>query len=177
MGVGWSCTQIKYFSGQKLHGGEVKSHSLMTDSWQPMDYMDPWTTQSMEFSRPEYWSGQPFPSPGDLLNQGIEPGSPALPVDSLPTSYPGSRKVKVKVAQLCLTLCHPMDYTVHGIFLDFIFNSTRTDLPCLQQFSPTQLVIPSLPLLILFSESILQSYQICLKFHLFVTLIFDFLLP
>ena len=32
----------------------------------------------MEFSRPEYWSGLPFPSPGDLLNPGIEPVSPAL---------------------------------------------------------------------------------------------------
>ena len=39
----------------------------------------------MEFSRPEYWSGQPFPSPGDLPNPGIKPGSPALQVDSLPT--------------------------------------------------------------------------------------------
>jgi len=37
----------------------------------------------MEFSRPEYWSGEPFPSPGDLLNPGIEPRSPALQVDSL----------------------------------------------------------------------------------------------
>ena len=38
----------------------------------------------MEFSRPEYWSGQPFPSPGDLPNPEIEPRSPALQVDSLP---------------------------------------------------------------------------------------------
>jgi len=39
----------------------------------------------MEFSRPEYWSGYPFPSPGDLPNPGIEPRSPALQADSLPT--------------------------------------------------------------------------------------------
>ena len=38
----------------------------------------------MEFSRPEYWSGQPFPSPGDLPNPGIKPRSPTLQVDSLP---------------------------------------------------------------------------------------------
>ena len=38
----------------------------------------------MEFSRPEYWSGQPFPSPGDLPNPGIKPGSPELRMDSLP---------------------------------------------------------------------------------------------
>ena len=42
----------------------------------------------MEFSRPEYWSGQPFPSPGDLPNTGIEPRSPALPEDSLPAEIP-----------------------------------------------------------------------------------------
>ena len=38
----------------------------------------PWTIQSVAFSRPEYWSGQPFPSPGDLPNPRIEPRSPAL---------------------------------------------------------------------------------------------------
>ena len=38
----------------------------------------------MEFSRPEYWSGLPFPSPGDLSNPGIEPRSPAFQADSLP---------------------------------------------------------------------------------------------
>ena len=38
----------------------------------------------MEFSRPEYWSGYPFPSPGDLPYPRIEPRSPALQVDSLP---------------------------------------------------------------------------------------------
>ena len=48
----------------------------------------------MEFSRQEYWSGLPFPSPGDLPNPGIEPGSPALQADALPSeplsvkSYP-----------------------------------------------------------------------------------------
>ena len=42
---------------------------------------------SMGFPRQEYWSGLPFPSPGDLLNPGIEPRSPALQVDSLPLSH------------------------------------------------------------------------------------------
>ena len=46
----------------------------------------------MEFSRPEYWSGLPFPSPGDLPNPGIEPRSPALQVDSLPAESPGKPK-------------------------------------------------------------------------------------
>ena len=57
--------------------------------------MTPWTVAhqaplSMGLSRQEYWSGLPSPSPGDLLNPGIEPGSPALQVDSLPLSYQGS---------------------------------------------------------------------------------------
>jgi len=43
----------------------------------------------MEFSRQECWSGLPFPSPGDLLDPGIEPRSPALQADSLPSEPPG----------------------------------------------------------------------------------------
>ena len=44
---------------------------------------------STEFSRQEYWNGLPCPSPGDLPNPGIEPRSPALQVDSLPSESPG----------------------------------------------------------------------------------------
>ena len=47
-------------------------------------FATPRTIQSMEFSRQEYWSGQPLPSPGDLPNPGIEPRSPTLQVNSLP---------------------------------------------------------------------------------------------
>ena len=43
----------------------------------PMDFT--------EFSRPEYWSGWPFPSPGDLPSPRIKPRSPALQADSLPS--------------------------------------------------------------------------------------------
>ena len=56
--------------------------------------MTPWTvafqaSPSMRFSRQEYWSGLPFPSPGDLPNPEIEPGSPALQADALPSEPPG----------------------------------------------------------------------------------------
>ena len=44
---------------------------------------------SMGFSRQEYWSDLPFPSPGDLPNLGIEPGSPTLQAGSLPSEPPG----------------------------------------------------------------------------------------
>ena len=93
---------------------------------------------SMGFSRQEYWSGLPFPSPGDLPNSGIEPWSPALQADALTSELPGKPQValyywyktvvkfysvawsEVKVAQSCPTLCDPMDCSppgssVHGI--------------------------------------------------------------
>jgi len=44
----------------------------------------------MEFSRPEYWSEWPFPSPGDLPNPGMKPRSPALQADSYQLSHKGS---------------------------------------------------------------------------------------
>ena len=57
-------------------------------------FTTPWTVAyqappSMGFSRQECWSGLPFPSPGDLPDPGIEPRSPALRVDALPSEPPG----------------------------------------------------------------------------------------
>ena len=54
----------------------------------------PWTialqaSLPMGLSEQEYWSGLPFPSPGDLPNPGIEPRSPAVQADSLPTELQG----------------------------------------------------------------------------------------
>ena len=46
----------------------------------------------MEFSRPEYWSGESFPSPGDLSNPGTELWSPTLQADSLPAEPHGKPK-------------------------------------------------------------------------------------
>ena len=43
----------------------------------------------MEFSRQKYWSGLPSPPPGDLPDPGIDPGSPSLQADSLPSQPPG----------------------------------------------------------------------------------------
>ena len=63
---------------------ESESRSVVSDS------ATPWTIQSMEFSRSEYWSGLPFPSPGDLPNPGIEPRSSALQADFLPTELSGN---------------------------------------------------------------------------------------
>ena len=60
-------------------------------------FMTPWTVAcqiplSMGFPRQEHWSGLPFPSPGDLPNPGIEPGSPVLQADSLPSEPLGKPK-------------------------------------------------------------------------------------
>ena len=55
----------------------------------PMDYVACQAPRSVTFSGKEDWSGLPFPFPGNLPNPGIEPGSPALWVDSLPSEPPG----------------------------------------------------------------------------------------
>ena len=57
-------------------------------------FVTPWTVAcqaalSMEFSGQEYWTGLPFPSPGDLSDPRIEPRSPALQADSLLSEPPG----------------------------------------------------------------------------------------
>ena len=72
---------------------------------------NPMTVQSMEFSRSEYWSGQPFSSPGNLADAGIEHRS-ALKVDYLPAELPGqpqNYKQWLKLSKLklkYLNVCH-----------------------------------------------------------------------
>ena len=63
--------------------------------------LTPWTVAcqtplSTGFSRQGYWSGLPFPSPGDLPDPGIEPGSPALQTDSSLTELQGGQSQKIK---------------------------------------------------------------------------------
>ena len=78
--------------------------------------------RSMEFSRQEYWTGLPFPSPGDLPDPGIEHGSPALQADfTIWATREGFEESQSEVAQLLPTLCDPTDCSlpassIHGIF-------------------------------------------------------------
>ena len=70
-----------------LEKGKATHSSILT-------WRIPWTVAyqplpSMRFSRHEYWSRLPFPSPGDLSNPGIKPRSPTLQADSLPSEPPG----------------------------------------------------------------------------------------
>ena len=64
----------------------------MSDSCGPMDCGPPGPL-SMGFSRQEYWSGLPFPTPGDLPDPGIKPGFPALQEDSLPNELRGKPRL------------------------------------------------------------------------------------
>ena len=75
---------------------------------------------SIGFPRQEYWSGLPFPPSGDLPNTGTEPMSPMPPAftDRLFISEPPGLTqelyVLCSVAQLCPTLCYPMDCSLSG---------------------------------------------------------------
>ena len=71
---------LSLFSGHKNQAKQSRVRLFVTP-WM-VAYQGPW---SMGFSRQENWSGLPFPSPGDLPNPGIEPGSPALQTDALPS--------------------------------------------------------------------------------------------
>ena len=79
-------------------------------------FATPWTVayqspQSMEFSRQEYWSGLPFPSPGDLPDAGIEPRSPALQADAWPSEPPGNpllHRSRMQLWRLLLRMVIPI---------------------------------------------------------------------
>ena len=86
-------------------------------------FATPWTVAlqaplPIEFSRQEYWNRLPFPSPGHLPNPGIEPRSPTLQVDSLPSEPP---EMPIQTSSLNLgsqlatagNFCSHLD---HGIF-------------------------------------------------------------
>ena len=69
---------------------------------------------SMGFPRQEYWSGLPCPIPGNLPDSGIEPTSPAVQVDSLPTEPPGK---PIKIRNLYKKLSHIPQHAGEIIFI------------------------------------------------------------
>ena len=85
--------------------------------------MTPWTVAhqaplSMGFSRLECWSGWPCPPPGDLPNPGMEPGSPTLQADSLPSEPPGKPWLLSKFVgyrNACSPIPSPGDFSDSGI--------------------------------------------------------------
>ena len=64
----------------KRHKYPQCAQGTQREKWKSLSFVQlfatPWTLQSMEFSRPEYWSGQPFPSPGIFQTPGSNPGLP-----------------------------------------------------------------------------------------------------
>ena len=119
----------------------------------------PWTvvyqaSPSTGFSRQEYWSGLPFPSPGDLPDPGIEPGSPALEADALTSEPPGkpqefdiwlsvylcNKVVFCLVTKSYLTLCDPWSMAPRLLF-PWDFPDKNVGVGChflLQGIFPTQ---------------------------------------
>ena len=80
---------------------------IVSNSCSPVDCSSPGSSV-MGFSRQEYWSRLPLPSPGDLSDTRIESESPTLQADSLPTELSGKPKVYSKYAcksQLCILFC------------------------------------------------------------------------
>ena len=72
-------------------GGHVYLWLIHVDVWQePLQFYKVVTLQ-LKKKKKEYWSGLPFPSPGDLPDPGIKPGSPALQADSYHLSHQGSQ--------------------------------------------------------------------------------------
>ena len=87
-------------------------------------FATPWTVTyqaslSMGFSRQEYWSGLPFPSPGDLSDPGIELGCPALEADALTSEPPGKPP-------------QPIKWCLNGLLWEMLFYQLLTNLPTLQ---------------------------------------------
>ena len=86
----------------------VLSHSIMFDS------VTPWIVArqaplSMGFSRQEYWSGLPFPTPGDLPNPGMEPMSLTSPAMAGEFFTTAAAAAAAKSLQSCPTPCDPID--------------------------------------------------------------------
>ena len=93
----------------------VQSVRLFATLW-TVAHKDP---PSMGFSKQEYWSGLPFPSPGDLPNPGIEPRSPALQAEALTSEPPGIPSMKsgrpLRILPLCV--CMNLDWGIIFYFL------------------------------------------------------------
>ena len=74
----------------------------------------------MGFSRQEYWSGLPFPSPGDLPHPGIEPGSPSLWADALTSEPPGKPQLVATLNySVFQTENHPIILVVSEVGIHF----------------------------------------------------------
>ena len=83
----YPCLDVGSFKFHSLHECKSLSRIQLFVTPQTVAHQAP---LSLGFSRKKYWSGLPFPSPGDLPNPGIESRSPTLQADSLPSEPPGN---------------------------------------------------------------------------------------
>ena len=112
--LGHSSENLEFLLLGHLIWSEVKSLSHV------QFFETPWTVayqapQSMEFSRQEYWSGLPLPSPGDLPNPGIKPRSPTLQADALPLEprgKPGNSYIVVFSRKIFGMRCETVFWTL-----------------------------------------------------------------
>ena len=84
-------------------------------------FVTPWTVAyqaplSMGFSRQEYWSGLPFPSPGSRPNPGIKPRSPAFQANALPSEPSGKPFVTVVITILSVSVHIPVSIILITVF-------------------------------------------------------------
>ena len=126
------------------------SCSVVSNSCDPMDCSLPGSSVQ-GFSRQEYWSGLPFPSPGDLPHPGIKPGSPALQADALLTELRVSANVQHLVPS------HSMRF-----FFQYVCTCLKEEHSCCSKQATGICLLLSLGLL----RCYVLSLQITMQIHL-----------
>ena len=129
----------------------TKPESFNSEALRPQNARSFWANSrndkfplSMGFFRQEYWSGLPFPSPGDLLNPGIEPESPSLQADSLPSEP--ARKPEIHESESFSVVSDSLQ--PHGLYSPWSSPGQKTgvgSLSLLQGIFPAQGSNPGLP--------------------------------
>ena len=129
---------ILCFSQNIIMSTDIMCIHVLSHSSHVRLFVTPWTVTcqaplSMEFSRPGYWNGLPFPSPGDLPNPGIKPMSRTLQVDSLPAEPQGKPKY------VCLFYYCYVKYLSNCLFFFFYLKTSLAKiLPLLSTLSSPQ---------------------------------------
>ena len=132
-GVAKSWTQLKWLSSSSSSSSSVKVKVKLLSHVRLL--ATPWTVAyqlplSMEFSRQEHWSRLPFPLQGNLPDLGIEPRSPALQADTLPSEPQGKHYVVFKNAHL-----NQFTFKILGIWLDSAVKTPNCFNTCITMFN------------------------------------------
>ena len=137
--IGISCISGRFFISWATT--EAPEHSLVKSLSRVQLFATPWIVAclsplSMGFSRQEYWSGLPFPSPGDLPDPVIEPRSPILQAGSLPSEPPGKPRQQSLTLPyvfffsfIRLLLSNSLNNVVHLLSHVWLFSTPWTSLP------------------------------------------------